>query len=316
MEYFLGIFTIVGGISAGWYLWDKYNLNKKRSKPSRNSIETNDIHISDVKEIIHNYYRSNAYSPSEVNRCDLSNVGIQNEIIVRSHKGQNEFIDVFSLKNLEPENIFHRKSEIDEEANTYVHSFNVHNHFVYTVRSGSGGFLHVFIYSYDNISKLELCFQRKDLYHGSIFFIPNKILLSGDSTKYELFKDNTEFKLKHYEKKLLDSIGDDSFLLSFTSVDSKFDIKLNNKPIRFKKDNGRFVARDNYSIGLDDQIIVDDNFTNNESAAFKLIVNGLHFRFNQGYYYLIKPIKTGVADISIQFQYEWYIITFIIDNRS
>lgn len=313
MEYILGFFTIVGGLSAVWYFWDKYNLKKKNSEISNNSIVTNDIQISDIKEIIQNYYRSNEYSPFEVKRCDLSNVGNQNEIIVHSHNGQNEFIDVFSLKNLEPENIFHCKSEIDEEVNTYVHSFFDHNHFIYTVRSGSGGFLHVFIYSYDNISKLELCFQRKDLYHGSIFFIPNKILLSGDSTKYELIKDNSEFRLIHYHKKLLDSIGDDSFLLSFSPVDSKFDIILNNKPIRFRNDNGKYVAIDNYSIGLDDQIIVDDNFTNNESAAFKLLVNGLHFSFNQGYYYLIKPIKTGVADISIQFKHEWYIITFIIE---
>lgn len=312
MEIILGIFTVLGGISALWFFNDKLFSRKEEN--------TQDMELSKVNEtleretivgIIENYYGTK-FSLLDYSYCDISNSGNKNEIVIKSSNDQNVFIDVFSNKHENYENIFHYKAEPDEIVDAYIHTFNNKNFFIYSTQAGSGGFLDIFIYSYDNISKLGLRFKKIGLYQGAIFFIPDKVLLSGNNKKYELILKDSNFKMIPYKKKLLGSISDSSHILSFEKVGKILRVSLNGKQLKFTKENDNYISSSKINIRLNDQIYIDDNFIENNSNSFKLLVNGSYFTFNDGLFYTIKPIRKGVGSVSAQLNFSWYNIVFKI----
>jgi hypothetical protein len=254
---------------------------------------------------------------------DLSSSGKKTEFYAKYNNGERDAVDVFTLRQGAPENIFHYLSQAEDLKPAHF-SVNDKTYFVFATKAGSGSFLSINIYSYDGISKLRLIDDVNEfLFQGDLWVIDNRVFISGANRKYELKMINSEFKLQPYLERLHFNTGSGSHILAYHIVKDKLEITYDDQRIEFAKlkdpnnniiINGRWMATNPIEIGIDEQIIIDDNITDCEGRAIRLLADGDVIDFKDGFYSTMVPNRKGKLGLMINDSYgDWYEIDMIIN---
>lgn len=255
---------------------------------------------------------------------DLLSKGSNTDFYALYDINQTPFLDVFTTRSGQPENLYHEVYQ-GYGIDAFYATISNKTFFVSTNRGGSGGFLSASIYDYDGIGKLRLVHQIDGMFQGWLFVVDNRIFLSGNTQKYELKYDGKTFSLEKYQQRLSCN-QNGSHVLAYHLMDGKFFITYAGKEITFKDtpppdtdpvESAKTKVSWKESIapiliGLNELIILDDNME--EPGEIRLI---MHEKDNLaprgGLFSSLLAKEVGTIHMSISYNYEtWYEIEVVI----
>jgi hypothetical protein len=272
-----------------------------------------------AREIIERYWgRANVkMDEAKIVWADLCRKGEFKEFyayyIITSGEDDVPAVDVFTVRNGKPENLLHRVAAGFSEGLEATHAnLGGRNFFICSTCAGSGGFLDLDIYAYNGSGKLSLVHQEKNLFKGSFFIADGALCLYGGNQRFVLTYSGKKFVKRPYTKRL--SVGDTpgTHVLRVEMNKDKPLFYFDNSPISFLKENEeRYRSVSPLPLEMSGQILIDDSLPSPQEIRF--LSGGPEFSFIRGFFYGLKPERTGSARVLVSHNYgDWYQIDFVV----
>ena len=214
--------AIIGSIIAGIFVVLGVLLTYKLQTPTANSSpETNDR--EKAKRIILNYfgYDRDKIEIEKIIWFDFVSKGSNLEFYAVYRNDWRDFVDVFTLRQGFPENLYHRLGNGEGLDANHV-TINNKTYFIATSNAGSGSYLTVTLYEYDGIGKPKIAYEDDALFQGKLFVFNNHVYLGGNNQRYELQYGKNSFKRVKYRQRLLYEYGSGSHILAYNIKKGEF----------------------------------------------------------------------------------------------
>ncbi len=319
MDYILAIATILGGLSAAWYFWDKFKSRKNATMQEPVTVSTQQPEItgedSSVRRMIEEYHHLTIHevkSPGII-WFDLASTGRDTEFAVLYSTESHEILDVFTTRQSGFENLFHRV-RIDEELMPAFIVMDGHPYFICASRAGSGGFLDLELYTYDGIGKLSQVYHVGQLFQGDFWITDSRLFIAGGNQRFELRKEDGSFILVPYDKNLALQLSTGTHVLSIVPLGDHLVINYDGGQISFASEELSYRSTVPIKVQLEELIVVDDNLVETGPQSIRVLVDGTTFNFHRHFFYSIQPTRRGFSHIQISHNYgDWYFIDVAIE---
>ena len=291
-------------------------------KPEQAPTAAPRLSTQEVGQVIQKHW---GYSGIQLGRqnvtwLDLAGKGQNTEFyayyVTETPRGDVPVVDVFTVQRGTPENLFHRIGLGFSEGLRASHiELSGKTFFLCTTRSGSGGYLAVWIYEYDGIGKLALIYEDdQGLFQGSLLLTPGGILLRGNNQRFVLSYDGAKFVRTLYCRPLSPPKGPGTHILLIKAQGDKLLMYYDERLLSFTQAGAnRYVSASTLKIQKDEQVLFDENFDTPHMT--RILADG-QFEWTSGFYSGVKPSREGEMGLSISHDYQdWYDINFTVAPR-
>jgi hypothetical protein len=282
------------------------------SKPtSRNELQkpTREAAVSAIKQFYG--YCEFPSDKADIGWIDFAGSGRPLEFYVSYEMEYSRLVDVFTIRNGDPEIILRRLGCSEELKAGYI-TVDGKGYFLISAKTGSGGYLTLEIYEYDGIGKAVLSQEFQDLFYGDMFVSDNRAFVTSSSQKFEVKHESGRFVLVRYLQRLAPpSYG--TQVLRLDVKGSALAISFDGKQLTFtKEDEDQYVCTRPVGVLLEGEVFIDDNF-GDDGRQVRIMSHGDEFTWHRGFFDSMKPKKAGEATITISDSYEdWYHIRCLV----
>ena len=318
------VLAIISGIAGlGWFVEKGLTVFRGMSQRGISSATAvNEIEYSiqstyDRKKIRETI--TSTISPSanlilgDAGWCDLYGDSNKKEFWAQYEVNNVGFVDVFTLRHTKPENLYHLL--LVEGGIEWIGCvmFGSRNYFGYAVKSGSGGYLSLYLYSYDGIGKLKCAYKAENLFQGWNWKMNGRLFLRGDNGRFEVTRTLGVFRLKRYRARLTYEGGSGSHVLACRSIIGQLSFTYDDKPIQFRMKDGSFETISPIELSLGEQVLVDDNIGSRHLKNVRFLLDDEGLEFADGFFWGVKPKAVGLTSITANWNYaRWYHINILV----